>query len=535
MFRISVSLMLALLFASPVVMAEQAKPAQKPPRKAVPAKPPATPAPAPAPEKKPEPPPLPPGVKLTTAYTQGAQISTNNTYLQGPRQRVEFPGVVTIDQCDLQRSVMLNGDTKRYRVTPYPEPTTAQAAPPAEPRARGGVVTFTTTLTDTLEREQMFGLEARRIKTTVIKQSTPTACDKSPMKVEVDAWYVDLPEQTSCSRPADPPAAPVADPNACIDTIETRAVGDAKLGFPVKMTSVTTTGEGKNVDSVSTSQEVTALDIIRLDPALFDVPADFAEASSTAEVVPAIAKGGSLSEALFGSTADGTSSAAPKRAGVTRIGILQPINKTSDDLPGAASLREDLVTKFTKSAFDAIPLAGQSAAAIEQDAARQEVDFVMLAEIVEAKTSKPGKLGGMMKFTGSAPKEAHDVKIEYKLYAVGATQAAKFNGNVKASNGGFGIGSALRLAAFAGQMYMTVMMGGMGGMMNPMMAMSGMGGLGSGGGLFDPRAAAMTSMISSFGMSSTLADPADAGMRDTLSEALGNSAKAAMEQISRRK
>jgi hypothetical protein len=530
--RTLLALMLAVLFASPVAMAEQAKPAQRPPRKAAPAKP--VPAPAPAAEKKPEPPAPPPGVKVTTSYTQGAQISQNTTYLQGARQRVEFPGVVTLDQCDLKRSVMLNVQAKRFQVTPYPEPKAAPAPAPAEAKPRGGVVTFTTTITDTLEREKMFGLEARRIKTTVTKGASATACDKSPMKIEVDAWYVDLPEQSTCTRPADAAPQPAADPAACIDTIETKATGDAKLGFPVKMTTVTTTGEGKNVESMTTSQEVTALEITRLERALFDVPADFTEGSA-AEIVPTIANGGSLSEALFGSTADGTSTAAPKRAGVTRIGVLQPINKTDNDAAAAHSLRDELVAKFNKAGFDAIPLAGSSASAIEQDAARQEVDFVMVSEIVEAKSSKPGKLGGMMKFTGSAPKDSHEVKIDYKLFPISSTKSAKFSGNAKASSGGFGLGSALRLAAFAGQMYMNLMMGGMG-MMSPMMAMSGMGGLGAGGGgLFDPRASAMTSMLASFGMSGGNSDPSNAGMRDTMSEALGNSAKAAMEQISKRK
>jgi hypothetical protein len=565
MCRTFLAVVLAVLVASPVAIAEQAKPGQRPPRKAAPATKPAAPAPVPAAaaEKKPEPPPPPPGVRMTTAYTQGAQISQNTTYLQGARQRVEFPGVVTLEQCDLKRSVMLNIEAKRYRVQPYPEPKPAAAPAAAEaldPQAaqmaammaqgqqqqkpRGGVVTFTTTLADTLERQTMFGLEARRIKTTVIKQSSQSACDKLPLKIEMDAWYVDLPQQTSCSRPAETAPQPgAADPNACTDTIETRAVGDVKLGFPIKMTTTTTTGEGNKSEAATASQEVTALEITRMDRALFEVPSGFTEAASAAEIVPAIATGGSLAEAVFGSTADGTSTAAPKKPGVTRIGILEPVNKTGRELAGAGSLRQDLVAKFNKPGYDAIALAGSSAAAIEQDAKRLEVDFVMLTEIVEAKTSKPGKLGGVMKLTGSAPKDAHDVKVEYKLFAVNATQSAKFNGNVKASNGGFGIGSALRLAAFAGQMYMSLMMGGMGmGMMNPMMAMSGMGGLGSmGGGLFDPRASAMTSMMSSFGVGmggaggGGIADPSEAGMRDTLSEAMGNSAKAAMEQITKKK
>jgi hypothetical protein len=292
---------------------------------------------------------------------------------------------------------------------------------------------------------------------------------------------------------------------------------------------------------------VTELEITRLDRALFDVPADFVEANSTAEVVPALAKGGSLADALLGSTADGTSTAAPKKPGMIRIGVLEPINRTDRDLP-PSSLRRDLVAKFNKAPYEAIPVAGSSASAIEQDAVRLQCDYLMLTEIVEAKTSKPGKLGGVMKVTGSAPKDSQDVKLDYKLFAVGATQSPKVSGSVKASNGGFGVGSALRLAAFAGQMYLGLMMGGgMGmGMMNPMAAMSGMGGLGPGGaGFFDPRASAMTSMFGRGGIMSAmgggvpgtsgLADPSEAGMRDTVSEALGNSAKAAIEQLGKKK
>ena len=390
----------------------------------------------------------------------------------------------------------------------------------------------------------MFGLDARRIKSLVIKQSSPTACDKSPFKVEVDAWYVDLPQQSRCSRAAAtaPPPAAASDPNACTDRIETRVAGDVRLGFPVKTVTVTTTGEGDKLEVTNSVQEVTELEITRLDRALFDVPSDYSEASSSAEIVPALSTGGSLAEALFGSTADGSSTAATKKPGTIRIGVLEPLNKTDRNLP-ASSLRQDLVMKFNKPPFEAIPLRGNSAATIEQDAARLQCDYVMLAEIVEAKTSKPGKMGGVVKLTGGSQKDSQDAKLDYKLYAVGATQAPKFSGDAKASNGGFGVGSALRLAAFAGQMYVGMMAGGMGmGMMNPMAAMSGMGGLGAtGGGFFDPRAMAMNSMFT--GMSSVMsgmggsgiADPSEAALRDTVAEALGNSAKAAMEQLGKKK
>ena len=411
--------------------------------------------------------------------------------------------MVTLDQCDLKRSLLLNTAAKRYRVQPYPEPKPA-AAPAAAPdpmaaqlaqmqmmrqgpgqKPRGGVVTMTTTLSDTLERQTMFGLEARRIKTIVIKQSSPTACDKSPLKVEMDAWYVDLPEQSACVRPTEAAAPPPAvDPAACTDTFDTRVVGDVKLGFPIKLTTTTTTGEGNKIESTTSTQEVTALEITRLERALFEVPADFVEASSTAEIVPAVATGARCLKHC--SDRRRTARARPRRKSPapSASAFFSRSTRPTRDLPGAASLRQELVAKFNKAPYEAIPLAGSSASAIEQDAVRLQCDFVMLAEVIEAKTSKPGKMGGVMKMTGSAPKDSHDVKIDYKLYAVGATQAPKASGNVKASNGGFGIGSALRLAAFAGQMYMGLMMGGgmgmgMGmGMMNPMMAMSGMSGMG---------------------------------------------------------
>ena len=176
----------------------------------------------------------------------GRPISQNVMYLHGARQRMEFPGVVSIAQCDLNRSVMLNAAAKKFRVQPYagrageastPTPTgdpspmsvgaTGRMGAPTE-QPHGGVVTLTTTLTDTLERQTMLGLEARHVKTVINKQSTPTACDKTPMKIEMDAWYVDLPAQATCNAPAPPPPS---DPSSCTDRMESRTVGDAETRF----------------------------------------------------------------------------------------------------------------------------------------------------------------------------------------------------------------------------------------------------------------------------------------------------------------
>ena len=79
----------------------------------------------------------------------------------------------------------------------------------------------------------------------------------------------------------------------------------------------------------------------------------------------------------------------------------------------------------------------------------------------------------------SGPSEIFEARVDYRLFAVGDPARPAFTESVKASSGGgFGIRSALRLAAFAGQMYLTMGMGGgmMMGMMGQGSASAGIGG-----------------------------------------------------------
>ena len=542
--------------------------------------------PKPAPPAAPVAPPA--DVKVVTSYTQGAQVSVNTTYLSDSRQRVEFPGLVAIGQCDLKRTILVSQAAQRNRVhpdaPPVPEVTTpaiptmpdmsAMAAamgialPPgalapgqampgfpagsmgeAGAPQKSGVVTITTTLTDTLERQTMFGLEARRITTTVTRQTTGDVCDKTPLRTEIDAWYVDLPKTaSSCGRT--PPVAPEP-PGAgddCHDRTETRVVGDVTLGFPVKTVTTNLVGEGDKQESSTTSAEVTSLEITRLDRALFDVPAGFTEAKSALELAPAMATGSTLADVLFGSTADGSSTATVKMAGVTRIGVLEPVNTSGRSALKLRALRQELVTKLTKAPFEAVPLGG-SVQAPGADAARLECDYVLATEVTEVKTSKPGKLRIP---GGGPPKDRQEVKMAYRLYPADGTATIKLAGDVKADNGGgFSLSSALRIAAFAGQLYMSFggmgMMsafggtGGMGmgmGMMNPMFAMSRGGRMGAmGSSFYDPRSMAMSSMAMGFGGMSGLpgmlgmGDPSEAEVSKVMSKALDDIAKSTTDKL----
>ena len=119
---------------------------------------------------------------------------------------------------------------------------------------------------------------------------------------------------------------------------------------------------------------------------------------------------------------------------------------------------------MTKKPFEALPVSGATPADLDRDAKAKECDFILVSEIAELKTSKPNKVGGMLKKVSgdaNATSEIHDARVEYKLYAVGDQAKPKLSASTKASSGGgFGVGSALKLAAFAGSMYMTMGMGG---------------------------------------------------------------------------
>ena len=552
-----------------------AKPPAKSPAKNAPAAAPAKVAPEAAPAKvTPAPEPPVSDVKVHTKYTRGAEVSENTTYIRGPRQRVEFPGVVTLDQCDLSRTVLLNDTSKKYLIRPYAEASAKEPAAAAPPPAtdmgamasmgmmgrggqpqlpKGGVITYTATLIDTLERKPLFGKEARRIKTVIVKQPSASACDKTGLKVEVDGWYVDLPESAGCGKKsAAPEAPPTPAPDACVDRVEANTVGDAKLGFPVAMVTTTTTGDGDKQEISSTSMEVTDLVVAKLDAALFNVPPDFVEANSSAELMPTLAAGGSLAETLFGSTADGTSAAAPKKPGTIRVGVLEPANKTTHTL-AARQLREHVVGQFRKAPFEALALADQAAGDVQQEAARLACDYILFTEVTDIKTSKPGRMTGLLKRTAGedASRDVHEVKLDYKLFTVGGTAATAATGSLKTSSGGIGLGTALKLATIAGRMYLTMYgMGGMGmGMMNPLMSIPGLGGaMGpfAASGLFDPRMKAMSSITQIVGMVGMKGmggmggapgggDDNEAALAQTVGAALDRAAKTTMEQLQTRK
>ena len=546
--------------------------AQPPPKpKAAPRKPaPSKPAPksvAPDPVPTPTPPPPPTDVQLRTTYTTGAQVSENRTYLQGARQRFEFPGLTMITQCDQKRTFQMHDGTKRYMVTTIADPPPA-AVTPSEPgspdasalvptpsrgirnplaRPKGGVVTQTTTLTDTGERKPLFGLEARHIKTVVIRQPDATACETKAAMIETDGWYADLPEHASCtSLPTqEPPAATPA--QTCVDRVVAQASGEAKLGFALSTVITTTVTDAKNKDKdkevTTMSMEVAELAVTSLDKALFDLPPDYVEVKDYASLLPSMAAGGSVGDAVFGSLANGTNTVAPKKSGVLRIGVATPTNKSGQEMP-ELRLVGSLLAGFTTAPFEALPVSGATSADLDRDCVAKACDYVLISDIAEIKTTKPNRVGGALKkVSGDAngPNEIHQVRVDYKLFAAGDSAKARMTSSVTASSaGGFGVGSALKLAAYAGQMYLTM---GMGSGMLTGLTGPGMGGLGGGlGGISSGRInpgmnAAMSILSAATAPSATRgADAASADRAaDTVLDGLAKASKQVADELKKAK
>ncbi len=128
--------------------------------------------------------------------------------LKGARERSEMKlgygrDIINVTQCDLKRTIQISDSAKKYVITPMetsdaPTSSGPVARPNAEPSRRGGVITYTTTAVDTGERKEMFGFQARHVKTSMIVESSPDACNPVKQRMETDGWYVDFSFGLNC-------------------------------------------------------------------------------------------------------------------------------------------------------------------------------------------------------------------------------------------------------------------------------------------------------------------------------------------------
>jgi len=221
----------------------------------------------------------------------GNVVSSSETSIKGARTRDVNQGpagaMVTIRQCDLKRTVSLNDQAQSYYVVNDPQDAAAAraaalvtGAPAPEEKASGGKIEITTTITDTGERKQIFGYNARHLKAKVVEKSSADACSKVDQTFEMDGWYADIgsKEQASCGASMAPP---VRQTQGCQDAIVEHHSGSGKPGYPLVQNVIMHNPDGS---AMTVNISVTELTKTPLDAALCDVPSTYKQVSSFAEL-----------------------------------------------------------------------------------------------------------------------------------------------------------------------------------------------------------------------------------------------------------
>lgn len=373
--------------------------------------------------------PAPADVKVKTKNTAAGHSSESTVYIKGARQRDESGQMpfATILQCDKQRLLQVNDKCKVYMVTPLaaeePEAApgkgkTQPAAQPAKSTTKGGVVTYTMTMTDTKERKPMLGFVARHIKSSTTATSSPDACMKTSMKSEMDGWYADLSLGLTCSRAsARPPSMGMEKPD-CQDEYRMKRVGTARLGYPLQQT-VTMHSEGGTFTSTTEALEISK---DTLDAGLFDVAADYKEVTSYQELMCMPSRESMMAQAQAQAAAAAPSAepARQKRAGVLLIGVVG-FNNKSDKEVSLENLRQRLIGHFTEMNVDAIALDKTTDEEIHDEATEKHCDYVLYTDLVSIRQSAQAKIGGFFgKATGAGSGRGgkFESKVDFRLYPI---------------------------------------------------------------------------------------------------------------------
>ena len=342
--------------------------------------------------------------------------SETTIFVKGMRKRTEgggyagVPTLVTLEQCDLQRTITINDRKKLYYIDPFSKeqeevidddektnknkPVTASVKTDTK---KGGVVTMWYNITDTGERKKMYGITARRIWTTQRIVPSPDACMmKDSMVMKTDGWYIDLPQFNCPIRDAGTQSVNRGAMSVdCKDRFVTRRSGKGKLGFPLieKRTMIMGTGT-KQVSEFETSLETLEFSTAKLDSMLFEIPVGYILVKSIDELQDQMDPS-AMMEMYKAQKSEGsnktTSPGHAKKAGSLRIGVLVP---SGSDQVQAAELQAGLVNDLTSSGAEAVAIGSAD------DAKKNNCDLMLTTHITKVKAAS--KIGGFLKTQSAA-------------------------------------------------------------------------------------------------------------------------------------
>ncbi len=373
-------------------------------------------------------------LKIKTRTTVMGHSTESTVYIKGARERTEMSfgghgGSVSILQCDEKRMITVIGN--QCTVMPFGSgesscPQTPNVAAmargmgesePALPR-KGGVVTITRTSTDTGERQDMFGYKARHIKSTMMMESSPDACNQSHMKMEMDGWYADLSAGFSCGEESyRAMACGGQGRKGCTDRIVMKGGGGAPLGYPLKQTMSMTTPQG----TFTTTTEVVEITNTTLDAPLFEAPPGCkmsammggAPASSAAPSSAAPPAAPPVTPAVPAKPA-----VAPKAASAIRIGVVKIKDMSGESLP-TDSLRLDLLSEIAKHQFEVVPLDDETPQAdVEAEARGKQCDYIVYTYPTQVKDPNSGGISPAPKGVTLDPAKYQALTL-VTLYKVG--------------------------------------------------------------------------------------------------------------------
>ena len=394
--------------------------------------------------------------KIRQKMTMAGRTSESAVMIKGARERTESSqmGVksVSVMQCDLKRTIRISDPEKKYMIEPMaalatpsaPATTAATASASKTKTKKGGIVTRTLEIIDTGERQQMFGMAARHIKTIMTTEASPDACDKNEQRIETDGWYVDLSVGLTCKfdQPVDNPMNYEKSSPSCVDQSKFIQKGTGKLGYALKLTTKISMGDmgGEEVDAetkammekmgmggggMTMTTEVTELSRATLPAELFDIPAGYSETTKQSDLYgkntqKAMGEYQKTPEAkaemdqmMQSMPAPGNTSNA-KKAGVIRVGIM-PVSNSSGKEFSTITYRMVLISQIT----------GDKVESVEVNSAEQakqlNCDYILNTDIKSLKQSTAGKVGGLFgKVTGAGTGEGKvEATISYDLQPLG--------------------------------------------------------------------------------------------------------------------
>jgi hypothetical protein len=379
------------------------------------------------PAAQPAPTPARNDLKITYRTTTSGQSMQSTTMLKGARERSEMKlgygrDIINITQCDLKRTIQISDSARKYVVTPMDSGDSASdsgspTSAVSEPATRGGVVTYTTNAVDTGERKEMFGFQARHVKTSMVIESSPDACSPIKQRMETDGWYIDFSFGLSCERGSASQWAGPAARGGCRDRIRFNRQGAARTGYALLETTTSYGPDGRV--AFTSTREVIELSREPLDAALFDVPAGYVETTNPQELYGMPSMDAMTSQMPKSQTPveeDNASLSSNKKADSIRIGVVQ-INNRTDRQISTESLRERLIGEIDGAGVDGIALNASSPSEAEAEAKAKQCDFILYTDVASLKSSSTKKLFGRVTGVGGAEKT--EAKIEFKLFAVG--------------------------------------------------------------------------------------------------------------------